>query len=54
MEQVQVSFLDKNGNVQYGLNWGQRDNRDSNQAYLQLPPEIYRSDFSLQKESILL
>lgn len=45
MEQVQVSFLDKNGDVQYGLNWGQRDNRDPNQAYLQLTPEIYRSDF---------
>lgn len=45
MKQVQVSFLDKNGEVQYGLNWGQRDNRDPNQAYLQLTPEIYRGDF---------
>ncbi len=45
MKQVQVSFLDRNGEVQYGLNWGQRDNRDPNQAYLQLTPEIYRGDF---------
>ncbi len=45
MKQVQVSLLDKNGEVQYGLNWGQRENREPNQAYLQLSPEIYRGDF---------
>jgi hypothetical protein len=28
-----------------GLNWGQRPGRNHNQAYLQLPPEIYKSDF---------
>lgn len=45
MKQVKVSFLDRNGEVQYGLNWGQRESRDPNQAYLQLTPEIYKSDF---------
>jgi hypothetical protein len=28
-----------------GLNWGQRPGREPNQAYIQLPPEVYRSDF---------
>lgn len=30
-----------------GLNWGQRPEakREANQAYLQLPPEVYKSDF---------
>ena len=45
MKTVKVFLLDKNGDVQYGLNWGQRDNRDPNQAYLQLTPDIYRGDF---------
>lgn len=45
MEQVKVSLLDKNNEVQYGLNWGQREKRDPNQSYLQLTTEIYRGDF---------
>ena len=45
MEHVKVFLLDKDGNVQYGLNWGQRENRDPNQAYLQLTPDIYNGDF---------
>lgn len=28
-----------------GLNWGQREGRESNQAYIQLPSEVYNSDF---------
>lgn len=45
MEHVKVSLLDKNNEVQYGLNWGQREKRDPNQSYLQLTTEIYRGDF---------
>lgn len=49
MEYAKVSLLDSDGNVQYGLNWGKRDNRDPNQAYLQLTPEIYKSKFFPEK-----
>lgn len=49
MEYAKVSLLDSDGNVQYGLNWGNRDNRDPNQAYLQLTPEIYKSKFFPEK-----
>lgn len=49
MQQIIVSFFDKDGNIQYGLNWGNRDNRDINQAYLQLTPEVYRGDFFPEK-----
>ena len=44
---VRASLLGKNGRIQRrgGLNWGQRPSRDSNQAYIQLLPEVYRSDF---------
>ena len=44
---VNVSFLDREGNVpqKSGLNWGQRPGRNPNQAYLQLSPEVYKSDF---------
>lgn len=45
MEHIKVYLLDSNAEVQYGLNWGQRENRDKNQAYLQLLPEVYKSDF---------
>lgn len=37
MKSINIRLLDKTGNVQYGLNWGHRDNRDKNQSYLQLP-----------------
>ncbi len=45
MENIEVFLFDKNGGVQYGLNWGQRERRDPDQAYLQLTPEVYRSNF---------
>lgn len=28
-----------------GLNWEQRDKRELNQSYIQLPPEVYPRDF---------
>jgi NgoFVII restriction endonuclease N-terminal PLD domain/NgoFVII C-terminal B3-like DNA-binding domain len=42
-----VSLLGKDGWVQNvgGLNWGQREGREPNQAYLQLNPDVYRSNF---------
>ncbi len=45
MNVIAVSLLDKSGNVQYGLNWGQREKRDPNQSYLQLEPDIYKGDY---------
>lgn len=47
LESVTVPLLDRNGNIHNkgGLNWGQRDGREPNQAYVQLPPQVYRSDF---------
>jgi hypothetical protein len=47
IENVIVSFLDRNGEVprRGGLNWGQREPRNRNQAYIQLPREVYKSDF---------
>lgn len=48
---VAVSLLDKSGNVQRtaGLNWGFRQdqvsNRNKNEAYIQLRPEVYKTDF---------
>lgn len=46
-EELTISLLNKNGTVAMtaGLNWGQRENRDPNQAYLPLPYEVYSSDF---------
>lgn len=48
---VNVSLLDRTGNIQNraGLNWGQREGRDPNQAYIQLSPDIYRSNFFPQR-----
>jgi len=52
LEQVTVSLLSsKTGEVQNtgGLNWGHRGsknpNRNPNEAYIQLPPNVYKSDF---------
>lgn len=51
LSSVKVSLLDRQGNVQKtaGLNWGFRQsgsyNRNKNEAYIQLRPEIYRSNF---------
>lgn len=49
IEKVSVDLLDKKGEPQYGLNWGQREGRDLNQAYVQLKPEIYKSNFFPKK-----
>ncbi|MDR0761923.1 MAG: NgoFVII family restriction endonuclease [Campylobacteraceae bacterium] len=47
IENAVISLLDKDGKVprRGGLNWGQREGRNKNQAYIQLPPDIYKSDF---------
>lgn len=44
---VKVSLLDRNGNMhnKAGLNWGQRNRREPNEAYLQLSPSVYNSNF---------
>jgi viroplasmin and RNaseH domain-containing protein len=46
-ENIIVSLLSSDGEVQRrgGLNWGQRPGREPNQAYIQLPPNVYKSDF---------
>ncbi len=50
MESVKIYLLDNSkSEVQYGLNWGQREKREPNQAYLQLEPSIYKSDFFPKK-----
>ena len=49
INKIVVDLLDKNGEPQYGLNWGQRIGREPNQAYIQLPIEVYRSDFFPKK-----
>lgn len=42
-----LTSVQLNGEVQNraGLNWGQRDNRDRNQAYIPVPSKIAKSDF---------
>lgn len=45
METCKVWLLNSKNEVQYGLNWGQRENRDPNQSYLQLEPDVYNGDF---------
>ncbi|MGE5403335.1 MAG: restriction endonuclease PLD domain-containing protein [Candidatus Saccharibacteria bacterium] len=44
---VAISLLDTRGRLPQisGLNWGQRDGRDPNQAYIRIPAEVYRTDF---------
>jgi hypothetical protein len=48
---VRVALLDREGNVQKtaGLNWGFRQDgvssRNKNEAYIQLRPEVYKSNF---------
>jgi hypothetical protein len=43
---VVTSFLDSSGNVprSSGLNWGQRDNRNPNQAYIPIRSAIHKDD----------
>lgn len=47
LEHVKVSFLARDGSLPAisGLNWGQRDGRGKNQAYIPLKTKVYRSDF---------
>ena len=54
LENIEISLLSKRdskyskkGDVpsRGGINWGQRPGRNPNQVYLQLPPNVYRSDF---------
>jgi hypothetical protein len=46
-KRVRISFLDRYGNLPTisGLNWGQRDNRERNQAYLSLKKDSRREGF---------
>lgn len=46
-ETVTVSFLDNAGQMpeRSGLNWGQREGREPNQAYIRIPASIYSTDF---------
>ena len=46
-ERVTISFLDRSGNVpqRSGLNWGQRLNREPNQAYLSLKKDSRKDGF---------
>lgn len=54
MKSINIHLLDKTGDVQYGLNWGHRDNQDKNQSYLQLPSDVYKSDFFPKKGTYFL
>jgi hypothetical protein len=48
VEHVAVPLLsNRTGEVQNvgGLNWGHRDRRNRNEAYIQLPPDVYNSNF---------
>lgn len=46
-KQVTISLLMKDGEVgkTSGLNWGKREGRNQNQAYIAIPAKIYRSGF---------
>ena len=45
--EVELPLVDRRGNVpaRSGLNWGQRNNRNHNEAYLSIPASIARSGF---------
>lgn len=47
LKKVSTSFLDNKGNLPQisGLNWGQRPEREPNQAYIKLNSNIYNSPF---------
>jgi hypothetical protein len=48
VESVRIPLISsRDGEVQSkgGLNWGQRPGREPNQAYIQLTPDVYNSDF---------
>lgn len=47
-EQVELTLLMQNQHAvptTSGINWGQRDNREPNQAYIAIPSSIYRTNF---------
>lgn len=54
MKKAYIRLLDKTGEVQYGLNWGHRENREKNQSYLQLSSTLYKSDFFPKKGTYFL
>lgn len=47
LETITMTLVDRNGDVpqKSGLNWGQREGREPNQAYINIPAEIGRSGF---------
>lgn len=47
LEHVKVSFLARDGSLPAisGLNWGQRNGRERNQAYIPLKAEVYNTHF---------
>jgi len=47
LQKVALPLVDRRGEVpkRSGLNWGQRDGRERNQAYINIPADIGRSDF---------
>ena len=47
IKSVKLSLLTKNGTIgkRSGLNWGQRPNRNKNEAYIGVPAKIARSGF---------
>jgi len=47
LPKVTLTLVDNNGEVpaRSGLNWGQREGREHNQAYINIPAEIGRSGF---------
>jgi len=51
LPQVCISFLANDGTLPQssGLNWGQRDGREPNQAYIKLPSVVYHVDFFPQR-----
>lgn len=51
---VILPLLDRTNNVhkRAGLNWGQRPNRERNQAYIPIPRHIGRSDFFPPKKEV--
>ncbi len=47
LEHELISLINRSGEVSQrsGLNWGQRDNREPNQAYIPLKVDVYSTDF---------
>ncbi len=47
LDKLTVSLLQTNGEIHQlsGLNWGQREGREKNQAYIPLQADVWRSDF---------